>query len=283
MVKKQFLCAVGAAVVLGVCNVASAGGQLRINNDSSNMPLVAAGTAVSYAYNADLSKYVADVTLQGFLFCNHSDTPTTPPIDLVARHGAWVFGSATGVAPVPGVADVFYDEQVLNLSADGSTQCFHADAHGLGIADLHHIFVSGFDAGEVAAHTSNTSSVRIVIDQVPVDTDHTFVYTIFVSVADSNASLAMGDAGTQSLTTTSYYLNEGYDTSVFSNCNIVPGQAVSGNMTITRACNLQAGVSISQLDGMTPVVAAALFTGPDANETYFGDNLAFGYPVVTPQ
>lgn len=283
MVKKQFVCALGAAVILGVCSTASAGGVVRINEgDSPDLALTTVGTAVSYAYVND--SYVADVTLQGFLFCNHNDTPATSPINLVARHGAWAFGSnAAGVVvPVPGINSVAYDGQALNLSADANTQCFEADAHGQGVTDLHHLFASGFDFGAVAANSPNTSAVTIAVDHMPVDGDDTFRYTITVQVADQGSQQTLGQKATHSLSTSDYYLNEGYDTSVFSNCNIVPGQSVTGNMTFTRACNVQSGVNLLQLDGAVPVVAAALFTGPNAGEKDFGDNLAFGYPAATP-
>ncbi|MDN5924256.1 MAG: hypothetical protein L0H70_04575, partial [Xanthomonadales bacterium] len=273
-----------AAVILGACGVANASGQMRINDGSGGLPLTTAGTAVSYAYNSAYATYIADVKLQGFLFCNHVATAQPTPIDLVARHGAWTYGSASpgDVAPVSGINNVAYAGETLQLTADASTQCFRANEHGLQIADMHHIFTSGFDFGAVATSTPNTSAVTIAVDHLPAfgDTDDRFRYT--VTVAIGGAVVNMGQAQTHSQPGTDYFLNEGYDTAVFSSCNIVPGQSVTGSMSFTRACIVRPSVNIAQSDGTVPVVTAALFTGPSIGETDFNDNLAFGYPAVTP-
>lgn len=276
MVKKHFACALGAAVILGVCSTASAGARVRINHgDSPDLPLSASSTAgpvVSYAYDGYAG--AAHVSPQSFLFCNHVGTAPSP-IDLVAQHGAWNYGSdlpaprpgVGTVVAVSGITDISYDGQTLSLTTDSSTQsstqCFQADKGGQGITDAHHIFASGFDPG---------SAVTIAVDSIPpVNSSNPFTYTITVSLRIPSASQAI------------YYLTEGYDTNVFSHCDIsVPRLAILSNITLTRSCNVLPDVDVLQLDGTVPVVAAALFTGPNAGETDFGDNVAFGYPAVTP-
>lgn len=329
MVKKQFVCALGAAVILGVCATASAGGQVHINyvdntvsyNDSPDLALVIAGPSVSYGYNnqVDVGKstyavpnyeagYVADVRLQGFLFCNHVDSSPQSMTYLVAHHDAWTYGASEPgtTAAVAGVMFVSYTNQALSLRADG-TQCFQADKHGQAITDLHHIFVSGFDFGAVAANSSNTSAVTIAVDSIPApsDTDGVFTYTITVKIGGQGATYNMGGMQPYMQSSTNYYLREAYDTNVFSNCTIPapgtpqgPGVWASGTdqVTLQRVCHVRAdpnhpgfNKNVLALDGTLPVVAAALFTGPGADpgpaphEQYFGDNLAFGYPAVTPQ
>ncbi len=284
--------ALGAVLAVGVAGAAVAGSALRItgdvtdiNGNTRDVPLATAGTSVSYSFAT--GSPVATVELADFLFCNRAEYGAEPPISLVAQHGAWTFGSPTildggqaVVAPVPMVTNMTYVGQILWLTTDllesgGGSQCFQADAQGQAITDLNHIFVGSFDSGATSA--SNTSAVSISVGPLPQDTDHPFTYYVQIDLNGSGAN-ASGSSTTQSLSTTDYYLREGFDTSVFSSCTTTPGQAIDYSATFTRTCTVKPGVNLQVLSGTIPVVAAALFTGPFANETDFSDNLAFGYP-----
>ena len=297
MVKHRFfLYALGAVLAVGAAGTSAAAGgsKLRITGDlgdfNGNMrdvPLATIGTSINYSLPG--GSPVARVEVSDFLFCNHVDTSPAPPIQLAAKHKAWTYGSPTHfngseavVASIPMISDIVYVGQVLWLVSDlpesgGGTQCFTADPHGLGISDLNHIFAGSFDTGATSPSSPNTSAVTISVGPLPQDSDHPFVYYVQVDVNDAAASRS-GTQGAQSLPSTSYYLREGFDTSVFSWCDTSPGRAIDHTMTITHTCNVQPGVNLQALDGTFPVVTAALFTGPNATEQDFGDNLAFGYP-----
>ena len=301
MVKHKFFSsALGALVVVCVIGTAAAGSQFRITGspygpegNAQYMPLATGGTAVQYGEVG--GQFTAQVDLNGFLACNYVDTGLPSSISLAARHGAWNFGSIASsneggvVASVPGINLVDYNGQTLTLDADlldanGGLQCFQANEHGQGVSDLNHLFVGSFDSGVTGAGSPNTSSVKIEVTALPEpDPSDQKYYKFVVTVSIGNQYLPNSQAQPQSQATTDYYLNEGYDTNVFDYCNIVPGLPVASTDAPTHeySCTVRPGVDLSTLDPTIPVVSAALFTGPNAQETDFSDNLAFGYPVVS--
>ncbi|HET6631369.1 MAG TPA: hypothetical protein VFG73_01515 [Rhodanobacteraceae bacterium] len=295
--KKQRVLAIGVAAGLVACSVtASAGSVLRVNG-SRAMPLSSAPLAINYYHHApdpaipgDYDRYVADVELDGFMFCNHVDdglVPAGSPMTVVARHGAWSIhnlgsqDAGGSVSPALGIQGLSYNGGTLSLSADDYTQCYVADAQGLGVAEINSLYADGFDTDAIS-DGGNVSAVRIVVDHLPANSDDTFRYRIIVSLSPLAAAQAQGDMQTYSLQSSDFYLNESYNSALFSSCGTVPGQAITEDTTLLRSCIVRPGVDLTTLSGSVPVVAASLFTTPASGESSFGDNVAFGYPYVTP-
>lgn len=297
MVNKKTILALGAAFVLGAISLnALAGSQLRID-DSRGMAVEGSPQpAVTYAYGDPPGSqdpgFIADVSLDGFLLCNYFGNPgqsSYEGIYLRPRHGAWVFGASFAAPPgvtgsVAGLRSVSYNNGQLNLSscvADGtspgcggaSLQCFVAGGEGMGTADSRNFFADGFDA----LTSLQGSSVAITVTHWPVSTDDTFDYTVNVTLPAG----ALKSQATQSLPESAYVLKQGYDYAVFNDCTILAGgQVITSTTTLNVQCSMRAGASVPT---DIPVVVAALFTNAQTIEDDYSDNVAFGYPLVTPQ
>lgn len=295
-----------AGLALSVSTLAlAANSTARINNSRGISVSTAYTPAINYSLesvdNSPNQRYVAAVQMDDFLMCNEfADAGDTGNTSLYLRplHGAWLIGSrdSQGISgSFTRISNIQYNDGQLNVTACSATgtgvgcngaalQCYTADAHGGSVSDTRHIFGTGFD--EYTA--TGNSSVYITVTHVPSGAGDKFKYTIHYTTPAAGGALTNGGSMTQSLTSNTYVLTEGYDKSVFSDCDISlgtqpqvgtpvgPGQTGS----IDRSCwMVNPG---GPIPGDVPVVSAALFTSPAvANETTYSDNVAFGYPVVT--
>ncbi len=306
---KQSAILVCAGLALSISSIALAGNStVRVNNSRGMAVSSSYSPAINYTLenvsNSPFQRYVAAVQMDDFLMCNEfaelGDDRNTG-LYLRPVHGAWLIGSrdSQGLSgSFTRISDIHYASGQLNVTACSATgtgtgcdgvalQCFTADAHGGSVADTRRIFGTGFDEYTNAGN----SFVYITVEHVPAGAGEKFKYTIHYTTPSTGTSgLTSGTSSTQSVYSNTYVLTEGYDKNVFSDCDISlgtqpqVGTPIGAGETgaITRSCwMINPG---NALDGGVPVVSAALFTSPSvANESTYSDNVAFGYPVLTPQ
>lgn len=285
----------GALLVLSLPAFAAAAPEMRLNG-SHVVPLQANG-APAIHYRLDPEGYTAEVELQGYLFCNEFATPgnnANTSLRLRPLHGMWVVGEGRDDSFNLGgsiydlqrsysrVHDFSYAQGRFDVAAcdargDGAgctaggenaaMQCLMADAQGRFTGTTKPIFSSGFDEYS----NSGNSWVRVAVLHWPVDADDDILFKVDYHVPTAPLS---GGAGPNSLPSSHYILQVGYDQDVLRSC-VHDSTKITASGSVTHGCKLR-NPNVIQ-DATRPIFTAALFTAPDALERDYADNIAFAH------
>lgn len=191
-----------------------------------------------------------------------------------------------------------------NSSEHAALQCYMVEEDGGAVADARYsMFPPSYEyeqvpnAGDEFIFTSDfgkysqqdNSWVRISNIDRPDNADDSFSYEVRYHLPQQ---ANRGAPSTESLPSSDYILKQGYDQAVFSSCDMLltggfflpRGQdpiVSPGVRAFTVNCDMRDwDQNFTQAQKTTPVVTAALFTGPYATaEMHYDDNVAFGFPV----
>ncbi len=311
--KKFGLLAMSLFLSLSAAPLLAAPGNANVYVNSSKALEVSSSSGAKIEYSQVSGQSLLKLPLTDFLMCNEFadfGDLTATEIRVQAQHGGWQFTPGDPRVSFPDFHSSFtrvdsFDYAggllgILACSTDDSSvvndpdstvfycggpvlQCYTANADGTNAVDTRKIFANGFDRYTDAGN----SWVDIQVDQVPSAAGGMFKFTVEYH-APTQGNQLLAAAGGASYDKTAYVLQLGVDSDVLdintNSCMSSVSRAgmVSGDGSFVFQCPYTG----SQYDISKPVVAAALFVGPDApspnasRETDFGDNVAFGYPVA---
>lgn len=265
---------------------------------------------------------VVAVNLSKFLFCNDfapEGSSTYTGMRVRPYFGSWVFGFPDAPAlpnatpPLPAVTHSFtrlkgftYVDGTLTVEAcdayAGSTdcrpdnapayqavtlQCYAANADGTGVEVTRGIFAASFEN-----HDNTSVAINFPPNQVPAqNAQDPYIFEVSFSIPGNSpaaAPQAVPPAGNapQSLTTSHYILQVGYNSRAFSKCEALGLYYGDGGLYLDAltpnpkliACYPK-NPNFNPVTVQEPVFAAALFVGPQAlTESVYTNNVAF-YPA----